>query len=49
MSNLLFKLDITKDYDDPTILRTKDVYPMQAFVNGGLKNAELKSLNFVWK
>ena len=49
MLNPLFKLEITKDHDGLPILRKKDVYLMQAFVDGGFRNAELKSLNFVRK
>ena len=49
MSNLLFKLNITKDYNDLPILHKKDVYLMQAFNVGGFRNAELISLNFVRK
>ena len=47
MSNPLYKLEVTKDYDDLPILRKKDVYLMQAYVDGGFRNTELKSLNFV--
>ena len=49
MSNPLYKLDITEDYDDLPILHKKDEYLMQAFVAGGFRNAELKTLNFVRK
>ena len=49
MSNLLFKLDITENYDGLPILHKKDVFLMQAFVAGRFRNAELKSLNFVRK
>lgn len=49
MSNPLYNLDITEDYDDLPLLRNKDVYIMQAFVNKGFKNADLKALNFVRK
>ena len=49
MSNPLYNLDITEDYDDLPLLRNKDVYIMQAFVNKGYKNADLKALNFVRK
>ena len=47
--NPLYKLEITKDYEDLPVLRKKDVYFMQAFVNNGFRNADLKSLNFVRK
>ena len=46
MSNPLFKLDITEDYNDIPLLRKKDEYFMKAFVDGSFKNAELKALNF---
>ena len=49
MSNPLYKLEITKDYNALPILRKKDAYLMQAFVDGGVRNAELKSLKFVRK
>ena len=48
-SNPLYKLEITKDYDDLPILRKKDVYLLQAFVKNGFRNTDLKSLNFVRK
>ena len=49
MSNPLFKLDITEDYDDIPLIRQKDEYLMISFVEGGFKNADLKALNFVRK
>ena len=49
MSNPLFKLDITEDYDDLPLLRQKDEYLMIAFVEEGFRNADLKALNFVKK
>ena len=49
MSDPLYKLDVTEDYDDLPLLRNKDVYIMQAFVDKGFKNADLKALNFVQK
>ena len=49
MSNPHYNLDITEDYDDLPLLRNKYVYIMQAFVNKGFKNADLKALNFVRK
>ena len=49
MSNPLFKLDITEDYEDLLILCNKDEYLMRAFVADSFRNAELKSLNFVRK
>ena len=49
MSNPLFKLDITEDYDDIPLLCKKDEYLMKAFVDCGFRNAELKALNFVRK
>mmetsp|Transcript_38952 Transcript_38952/g.43615 ORF Transcript_38952/g.43615 Transcript_38952/m.43615 type:complete len:105 (+) Transcript_38952:100-414(+) len=48
-SNPLFKLEITEDYEDLPVLREKDEYLMQAFIAGGFRNAELKSLNLVRK
>ena len=48
-SNPLYKLEITENYDNLPILHKKDVYLMQAFVDGGFRNTELKSLNFVRK
>ena len=47
MSNTLFKLAITEDYDDLPLIRQKDEYLMIAFVEGGFRNADLKALNFV--
>ena len=49
ISNPLFKLKITEDYKELLILCDKDEYLMQAFIAGGFKNAELKSLNFFRK
>ena len=49
MSDPLHKLDITEAYDSLPLLRNKDVYLMQAFVDQGFKNSELKALNFVRK
>ena len=49
MSNPLFKLDITEDYDDLPLIRQKDECLMIAFVEGGFKNANLKVLHFVRK
>ena len=49
MSDPFHKLDITKDYEALPLLRNKDVYIMQAFVDKGFKNSELKALNFVRK
>ena len=49
MSTPLFDLDVTEDYQDMPILCEKDVYLMEAFVDGGFRNADLKALNFVWK
>ena len=49
MLNPLFKLDITEHYDDIPLLRQRDEYLMQAFVEGGFRNADLKALNFVRK
>ena len=48
MSTPIFDLDVTEDYQDLPILRETDVYLMEAFVEGGFRNADLKSLNFVW-
>ena len=49
MSNPLFKLEITEDYNDIPLLRQKDEYLMKAFVDDGFRDAELKVLNFVRK
>ena len=49
ISTPLFKLEIIEDYTDLPILCIKDEYLIQAFVAGGFRNAELKSLNFVRK
>ena len=49
MSNSLFKLDITDDYDDIPLIRQKDKYLIIAFVEGGFKNTDLIALNFVRK
>ena len=49
MSTPIFDLDVTEDYQDMPILRETDVYLMEAFVEGGFRNADLKSLNFVRK
>ena len=49
MSNPLFKLEITEDYDDLLVLSGKDEYLLQAFFAGGFRNTELKALNFVRK
>ena len=49
MSNPLFKLDITEDYDDIPLIHQKDKYLMIAFVEGEFRNADLKALNFVRK
>ena len=49
MSNPLFKLDITEDYDNIPLIRQKDEYLMIVFVKGGFRNADLKALNFVRK
>ena len=49
LSNPLYKLDIIEDYEDIQLLWEKYVYIMQSFVNNGLKNADLKALNFMRK
>ena len=49
MSNPLFKLDITEDYDDIPLLSKKDEYLMSALVEGGFRKVELKALNCVRK
>ena len=49
MSTPIFALEITEDYTDLPVLRERDVYLMQAFVDGGFQNGDLKSLNFVRK
>ena len=45
----IFNLEITENYEDLPVLRARDVYLIEAFVNGGFQNADLKSLNFVRK
>ena len=49
MSNPLFNLDITKDYNDISMLCKKNEYLMKAFVDDGFRNEELQALNFVRK
>ena len=49
MSNPCFKLEITEDYEDLPVLREKDEYLIEAFIDGGFRKADLKSLNFVRK
>ena len=49
MSTPIFDLEITEDYQNMPILREKDVYLMESFVEAGYRNSDLKSLNFVWK
>ena len=49
MSTPIFDLEVTEDYEDLPVLRERDVYLMEAFVDGGFQNADLKSLNFVRK
>ena len=49
MSTPIFDLKITKDYKDLPVLQERDVYLMKAFVDGGFRNTDLKSLNFVRK
>mmetsp|Transcript_40850 Transcript_40850/g.46069 ORF Transcript_40850/g.46069 Transcript_40850/m.46069 type:complete len:193 (+) Transcript_40850:1227-1805(+) len=46
VSTLIFDLEITEDYKDLPVLWERDVYLMEAFVDGGFQNADLKSLNF---
>ena len=47
MSTPIFDLEITEDYEDLPVLQERDVYLMEAFVDGSFRNADLKSLNFV--
>ena len=49
MSTPIFDLEVTEDYQDMPILCEKDVYLMEAFVDSGFRNADLKALNFVRK
>ena len=49
MSTSIFALEITEDYKDLPVLRERDVYLMEVFINGGFRNTDLKSLNFVRK
>ena len=41
-SKTCYKMDITEDYEDLPLLRSKDVYLMQAFVDHGYKEKDLK-------
>ena len=43
MPNPLFKLEITEDYDDISLLCKKEKYLMKAFVDNGFRKAELKA------
>ena len=49
MSTPIFDLDVTEDYLDIPIICEKDAYLIEAFVNGGFRNADLKALNFFQK
>ena len=49
MSMPIFDLEVKEDYQDMPILHETDVYLMESFVEWGFRNADLKSLNFVWK
>ena len=49
MSNSLFKLDITEDYNNIPLLCKKNEYLTKAFVDSGFRNTELKALNFIRK
>ena len=49
MSTQIFDLEVTVDYQDLPILCELDLYLMEAFVEVGFRNADLKSLNFVRK
>ena len=42
-------LEIVEDFEDPPLLRQRDVYLMSVFETNGYKREELKALNFVWK
>ena len=48
-SKASFKMNITEDYKNLPLLRSKDVYLMQAFVDHGYREDDLKQLNFVRK
>lgn len=48
-SKLVYELEILEDYGDLPLLREKDVYPMQLFVDKGYKSLDIKCFNFVWK
>ena len=49
MSTPIFNLEVTEDYQDMLILCEKGAYLMEAFVDGGFRNADLKAFNFVRK
>ena len=42
-------LEIVEDFEDPPLLRQRDVYLMSVFETNGYKREDLKLLNFVWK
>ena len=46
MSTPIYKLEITEDYKDLLLLQQKDEYLMIAFVEGGFRNADSKTLNY---
>ena len=42
MSTPIFNLEITEDYENLPVLPERDVYLMEAFVDGGFRNADIK-------
>ena len=49
LSTPIFDLEVTEDYQDMPILCGNNVYLIEAFVDGGFRNANLKALNFFRK
>ena len=42
-------LEIVKNFEDPPLLRQRDIYLMLVFETNGYKGESLKIINFVWK
>lgn len=40
-------IDIVEDFEDPPLLRQRDVYLMLLFEENGFKKEDLKQINFV--
>ena len=49
MSNPLFKLEITEDYDDLPLIRQKDEYLMISFVKGRFQKCRFKNIKLCTK